>query len=229
MWTVVAPDRVRGAGRVEVSDAPHFFPPRLEVVALQQHPDRFPPHVWNDPAFDRFLREQADRPPRRADRRIGARHGEDALLVGGREDFRCHGTRPLIERRLEAVGAVALGDVAHRLRGQLDGGCDARRTLPRSNANTASARKTTRTGCTPPCSRASSVRRLAGTKRNDRGGPDIPQSTAVPILLSILLTNSSCGQRPGGAGHWRADSTAVGFPRRWPTEAASPTKRRISE
>ncbi len=116
MWTVVAPDRVRGAGRVEVSDAPHFFPPRLEVVALQQHPDRFPPHVWNDPAFDRFLREQADRPPRRADRRIGARHGEDALLVGGREDFRCHGTRPLIERRLEAVGAVALGDDAHRLR-----------------------------------------------------------------------------------------------------------------
>ena len=76
----------------------HIFPPpRSEVVALQQDPDRFSTHMWDDLASDRILREQADRPPRRAGRRIGTRNGDDALIVGGREDFRCSGTRPTID------------------------------------------------------------------------------------------------------------------------------------
>jgi hypothetical protein len=44
-------------------------PPRLQVVAFQQDPDRFSSHSWNQFAFHHFFGQQAHRPTRAAFRR----------------------------------------------------------------------------------------------------------------------------------------------------------------
>src|ERR1039458_8820338 len=56
-----------------------FFPPRLQVVAFQQHPDRLPPNPRNQFAPDRFFGQKANRPAGSPFRRRRAGHGDDAL------------------------------------------------------------------------------------------------------------------------------------------------------
>src|SRR5947207_11429135 len=63
------------------SSATHhiFFPPRLQVVALQQNPDCLPPRFGDQFAFDRFLDDQTHGPARPTFRRLTADHGNDTL------------------------------------------------------------------------------------------------------------------------------------------------------
>ena len=173
-----------------------YFQPRLEVVALQQRPDRFPPHVRNDLAFDHFLREQADRPPRGAGRRIGPREDDDALLVDVREDSRGAGARSLIERRVDAIGAIALRNIAHGF-----AGTDARRSrraahsrrdpTPRPQAP-AGARG--RAAPHPGAGRPASAGRPVPSETGGRSGH--PPVHVARTDRAILFGNSSCGRCP---------------------------------
>jgi hypothetical protein len=56
-----------------------FFPPRLQVVAFQQDPDRLSPHPRHQFAPDGFFGQQAHRPARPTLWRRRAGHGDDAL------------------------------------------------------------------------------------------------------------------------------------------------------
>ena len=64
---------------IQFRHAPHFFPPRFQVVAFQQDPNRFPSHSRNQFAFRHFLGQQAHRPARAAFRRWTTRQRHDAL------------------------------------------------------------------------------------------------------------------------------------------------------
>ena len=93
-----------------------FFPPRLEVVALQQHPDRLPADLVDHLPFHRLFRDQADGPAGRPGGRIRAHHRDDALLLRRRQHFRRPSARPLVERPVAPTGPIELRNVAHGLR-----------------------------------------------------------------------------------------------------------------
>src|SRR5208337_1714073 len=65
------------------SSATHhiFFPPRLEVVAEQQDPNRLPANPWHQLPLDGLLGDQAYRPAGVAFRRLATNHGDDPLLL----------------------------------------------------------------------------------------------------------------------------------------------------
>ena len=92
-----------------------FFPPRLQLVALQQNPDCLSAHLGHQLAFDGLFGDQADRPAGPAFRRITADHGNDALLLGAIENLL--GSRSLfgVNGGAQAVTDVAMGDLADRL------------------------------------------------------------------------------------------------------------------
>src|ERR1019366_7476706 len=50
-----------------------FFPPRLQLVALEQNPDCLSAHIGYQLAFDRLFGDQADRPTGPAFRRLSKR------------------------------------------------------------------------------------------------------------------------------------------------------------
>src|SRR5258708_8547670 len=58
-----------------------FFPPRLEVVAFQQHPDGLPADVRHPFALDHFFGKQPHRPTRSPFRRRRADHTPHPLLL----------------------------------------------------------------------------------------------------------------------------------------------------
>jgi len=95
-----------------------FFPPRLQVVALQQNPNGLATHLGNQFAFDGLFRDQADRPARPAHRRVTAHHGDDPLFLGIIQNLA--GSRALfvIEGALEPATVIAMGDLADGLRGE---------------------------------------------------------------------------------------------------------------
>src|ERR1039458_8352866 len=64
-----------------------FFPPRLQLVALQQNPDCLSAHVGYQLALDGLFGDQADRPTGPTFRRLTADHGRDALLLGAIENL----------------------------------------------------------------------------------------------------------------------------------------------
>src|SRR5437870_11689831 len=101
------------------SSATHhiFFPPRLQVVALQQNPDCLPPRFGDQFAFDRFLDDQTHGPARPTFRRLTADHGNDTLLLGIVENWLRPRTLFVVERGLQAVAVVAVGYLADGLRG----------------------------------------------------------------------------------------------------------------
>src|SRR5580693_8938059 len=102
------------------SSATHhiFFPPRLQLVALQQNPDCLSAHLRDQFPFDRFLGYQPNRPARPALRRIATDHGDDALLLGAVEKLIRPRSLFLVEGSLKAATVVAMRNLADRLRGQ---------------------------------------------------------------------------------------------------------------
>src|ERR1039457_2739715 len=112
-----------------VNSATHhiFFPPRLQLVALQQNPDCFSPHLGHQLTFDGLFYYQAHRPPRPPFRRLTANHGNDPLFLGIVEDLL--GSWPLlvVEGDLQAATVVPMGDLTDRLGSQGKRLCDLRR------------------------------------------------------------------------------------------------------
>ena len=92
------------------SSATHhiFFPPRLQVVAFEQDPDRFPSHPRHQFAFHHFFRQQAHGPPRTAFGRGPAGQSDDALPLLGVEQALFPAaparTRPAPSRLADSVG-----------------------------------------------------------------------------------------------------------------------------
>src|SRR3990172_838682 len=103
-----------------VSSATHhiFFPPRLQVVGLQEDSDRLASHPRYQSSFHRLLRHQAHRPSRGPERGFATDHCDDALFLRGGQ----HLGRPrpwfLEQRGGQAAPAIPLRDVANGLRRQ---------------------------------------------------------------------------------------------------------------
>jgi len=57
----------------------HGFPPRLQVMVLQKHPNGLSARAWNQLAPDSLLSRQSNRPTRPPFRWSAANHGEHAL------------------------------------------------------------------------------------------------------------------------------------------------------
>jgi hypothetical protein len=95
-----------------------FFPPRLQLVALQQNPDCLSAYLGHQLALDGLFGDQADRPTGSAFRRRTADHGNDALLLGAIENLL--GSRTLfgVYGGVQTVTGVAMGDLADRLSGK---------------------------------------------------------------------------------------------------------------
>jgi hypothetical protein len=93
-----------------------FFPPRLQLVALQQNSDCLSAHLGNQFPFDGLFGDQADGPSGTAFRRFAADHGHNTLLLWAIENLL--GSRPLfgVDGGIQAVVHVAMGDLADRLR-----------------------------------------------------------------------------------------------------------------
>jgi hypothetical protein len=104
-----------------------FFPPRLQLVALQQNPDCFSAHLGNQLAFDCFFGDQADGPTGAAFRRFAADHGNDALLLRAVENLPCSGPLFGIDGGVQAIAHVAMGNLADCLRCQGESLRDLRR------------------------------------------------------------------------------------------------------
>ena len=98
-----------------------FFPPRLQLVALQQDPDCLSSHSADQLAFDRLLDDQADSPASPPFRRLTADHGDDALFLGVVESRLRSRSLFLVEDAVQAVPVVAMGDVADGLGSQGNG------------------------------------------------------------------------------------------------------------
>ena len=88
-----------------------FFPPRLQVVAFQQHPNGLSAHSRNQFAFDDLFGQQSHRPTRSPFRRRRADHGDNLLalaLVQGRSFAR---TRGVEQRSLQPSLLIPLADL----------------------------------------------------------------------------------------------------------------------
>src|SRR5277367_3837263 len=111
-----------------------FFPPRLEIVALKQNADGFPAYARHKLSLDRLLRYQSHRPASLAFGWFAANHCDNALLLQIVEQLGGAGTLLLIERPLKAAFAVAVSDLADRLRCKFEQTGDLRRGHPTSQA-----------------------------------------------------------------------------------------------
>src|ERR1035437_5672936 len=114
------------------SSATHhiFFPPRLEIVTLQQHPDGLSTHARNQFALHRFRRDQPHAPPRLPGGRGAAHHGNDALALTLLQPPLLARTRLLCERLLQTLFLPAPGNGPHRLGGDRQIPRHLRRRLP---------------------------------------------------------------------------------------------------
>src|ERR1039457_3072839 len=92
-----------------------YFPPRLQLVALQQNPDCLSAHLGRQVALDGLFGEQADRPTGPTLRRFTADHGNDALLLGAIENLLGSWSLFVVNGAIQAVTDVAMGDVADRI------------------------------------------------------------------------------------------------------------------
>ena len=64
-----------------------FFPPRLQLVALEQNPDCLSAYLRHQLALDGLFGDQAERPTGPTFRRLTADHGNDALLLRAIENL----------------------------------------------------------------------------------------------------------------------------------------------
>src|SRR6266496_1028222 len=101
------------------SSATHhiFFPPRLQVVAFQQNPNRLPSHARHQFAFHHFFGQQAHRPARAAFRwwTTGQRH--DALPMLRIQQGRFPRSWSLVQGSLQVRLADSVGWSAIRSSG----------------------------------------------------------------------------------------------------------------
>lgn len=100
---------------IEFGYAPQFFPPRFQIVALEEYANRFPVDARHQFLLDRLLRYTANRPAGLAFRRRNANRRNDELFFKVIEQF--GGARPLtiIESQGEATGVVAMGNFSNGL------------------------------------------------------------------------------------------------------------------
>src|SRR2546422_3939779 len=100
-----------------VNSATHhiFFPPRLQLVALQQAPDCFSAHLGHQFALDGLFDNQAHRPTSPPFRRWTANHGNDALLLGIIENLLGAWSLLVVKGGIQAATVVAMGDLTDRL------------------------------------------------------------------------------------------------------------------
>jgi hypothetical protein len=93
-----------------------FFPPRLEVVVEQQQSDGLASNGSNELSLHGLLGDEADCPPRKPIRRIGAHHRNDLLRlsrVQGRFPTR---TRKVHQRSWQTARIKPPTYIADRLR-----------------------------------------------------------------------------------------------------------------
>ncbi len=91
---------------IEFSDAPHVFPPRLEVVALEEDANGFTPDLRDQLTFDHLLGYQTDCPAGETLRRLAANHGNDALFLRFIRQFGGAGSLLLVKRTINAAQPV---------------------------------------------------------------------------------------------------------------------------
>src|SRR5215469_617822 len=94
-----------------------FFPPRLQIMALQQDTDGFPAHRRRQLPLCRFLGYQPYAPSRPALRRRAAHHGDDPLALARVQNALFARTWPLIQCRVQSFILITPGDGTHRLWG----------------------------------------------------------------------------------------------------------------
>src|SRR5664280_714626 len=107
-----------------------FFPPRLEAVAFQQHPNGLPAHVRNPFALDHRVGQQPHRPTSPSLWRRRADHGDNALLLLLIKSRSLARTGGIEQRPLQSAIKIALADLPHRLGGKPKVGAHCRRGLP---------------------------------------------------------------------------------------------------
>src|ERR1700683_376197 len=112
-----------------VNSATHhiFFPPRLQLVALEQNPDCFAAHLGHQLALDGFFHNQTHRPTGPPFRCLTANHGNEALLLRIVEYLVGPWALLIVEGALQTITVVAMGDLTDRLGRKRDGLRDARR------------------------------------------------------------------------------------------------------
>src|ERR1035441_2005318 len=92
-----------------------FFPPRLQIVAFEQHSYGLPPCAWNQLAPDRLFGQQTYGPACPSLRRRRARHRDDALPLFLIQRGSLARASAIEQRTIQAALLVALGDLPHRL------------------------------------------------------------------------------------------------------------------
>jgi hypothetical protein len=95
-----------------------FFPPRLQVVAFEQHPDGLSPSAGNQLALDGLLGHQTHGPTRPPFRRFAAGHGDDTLLLGSVQKRLGAGPLLVVEGAVQATTVVTVSDLADGFRGE---------------------------------------------------------------------------------------------------------------
>jgi hypothetical protein len=107
-----------------------FFPPRLQVVAFQQHPDGLSPNARHQLAFDRLFGQQAHSPTRPSCRRLAARHGNNALPLLRIQGRSSSGPGCVVQRALQSALLIPLADLPDSFGRQPQACSHRRRRLP---------------------------------------------------------------------------------------------------
>src|SRR5271168_825822 len=107
-----------------------FFPPRLEVVAFQQHSDGLPANVRHQLALDHLFGQKTHCPTRPSLRGRRADHGDNALLLLLIKNRGLAWTGGIEQRPLQSAIKIALTDLPYRLGRKPKVGAHRRRGLP---------------------------------------------------------------------------------------------------
>jgi hypothetical protein len=92
-----------------------FFPPRLEIVASQQHSNGLSAHSRNQLAFDNFFGQQPHRPTHPSIRRGRADHGDNLLALALIQSRSFARTRGIEQRPIQSLLLIPGADLPHCL------------------------------------------------------------------------------------------------------------------
>src|SRR5580658_7159060 len=93
-----------------------FFPPWLQLVALEQNTDRFPPYLWRQFPLHRLLCDQPHAPPRHSLGWRPAHHGDDALALLHIQRSLFARSRLFVQCRVKPFLLVTPANSSHRFR-----------------------------------------------------------------------------------------------------------------